>query len=400
MLELAVTAALMLPAKADPVVSFATYNVCKTSCGTGRFAWDRRKKATVRTIVSAKPDVLALQEADNSYLYYEEALRRHGYKRVQPDTDVCTDGCVPDSQLFYRPTVTPIGRQVPSEPRPSACLPYPPKGPVEPVDQDYPPYPPAGSDPALVRQWEQLRAQIRAANDAADFEYYLASQSYERAGCAAYADWTPFTTLGSRSNSLAEWAESADLARSAQDRNIMWSLFKHKRTGAAFLAVSIHLPNEKTPQAEQYRKSLAKSLTPKLSNWRSRVGAGKVPTIVMGDLNSFAYRQPRGAHWILGRSGFKDAYSAARKVNGDVTTVNTSATNRDPFPASPRRSDTPTRLDYVMFDKGRALRYEVHIRLKSGRFDNRYRGSDHNLVKATLKLPHMGLPKRFDSTPG
>jgi endonuclease/exonuclease/phosphatase family metal-dependent hydrolase len=397
MLEMAVTAALLLPMKADPVVTFATYNVCKTTCGTGRFAWENRKEATVRTILSAKPDILALQEADNSYPFFEDRLGRHGYARVEPDTDNCTGSCVPDSQLFFRTsTMAAVQVQVPSAPRPEPCLRYPPAGPEAPEYPVYPPQPSPNADPEQWRAWREELDRIDEQYGAANQVWREARADYNRSGCGEYASWTPFSTVGSESVALSQWGPAA-LTRSAQDRNITWALFRHRRSGAGFLAVSMHLPNEKLPATEKYRKYLAKSLKPRLQSWLGQLGAGSVPIVAMGDLNSFAYRQPKGAQWLLAKSGFKDAYSARRKVNGDVTTVNTSATNRDPFPPRPRRSDNPSRLDYVMFDKGRALRYEVHVRLNGGRFDNRFRGSDHNLVKATVRLPRVGLPAAFSN---
>lgn len=395
MIEIALTAALMLPAKPEPVLTFATYNVCKTSCGTGQFEWDRRKAATVRTILSARPDVLALQEADNSYWFYEEELGKQGYARVTPDIDDCSGECVPDSQVFYRTSaVTPVATNVRNDPRPAACEAFPVAGPVEPDYPDLPPEPDWQADPQEWAQWEAAREQLES-ESAQEWKAYLGEyRAWSAAGCQTYSTWTPFRSLGSASISLATWGRP-DLAGSVQDRNLTWGLFRHQRTGAAFLAVAVHLPNEKSPQAEKYRKHLAQSVKPQLEQWRKRLGAPSVPVILMGDLNSFAYRQPRGAHWILAKQGFRDAHSAPQKVNGNVTTVNTSATSRNPFPPGPRRSDNPTRIDYVMLDKGRALRYEVHVRLKAGRFDNRYRGSDHNLVKATLRLPRIGLPGSF-----
>ena len=308
MFGIALVAGLLLPVEPEPVLTFATYNVCKTSCGSGQFTWDRRKNATVRTILSARPDVIGLQEADNSYRFYTRKLKKHGYSRIAPDHDGCRGRCVPDSQLFYRA---------------AAVIP-----------------------------------------------------------------------LKSASQSLATWGTPA-LSRPVQDRNLTWGLFRDRASGGAFIAVSIHLPNEKSAKAETYRKHLARNIGPRLETWRQKIGAPSVPVVLMGDLNSFARRQPRGAQWILGRQGFLDTYTAPRKVNGKVTTVNTSSTSRDPFPPAPRRSDKPTRIDYVMVDNGTALRYEVHLRLKRGRFDNRYRGSDHNLVKATVKLPRIGLPDSF-----
>ncbi len=395
MLEIALTAALMFPAKPEPVLTFATYNVCKTSCGTGKFAWDRRRTATVRTILSARPDMLALQEADNSYWFYETELGKHGYARLVPDVDNCSDECVPDSQLFYRTSsVTPVVTEVRNDPRPAVCEASPVEGPLEPEYPDLPPEPDWYADAGEWARWYEVRDRLEAEYDAAYQAYQAALRVWFDAGCPAYTTWTPLRSVGGASQSLAAWATTA-LADSVQDRNLMWGLFRDRRSGGAFLAASIHLPNEKSPKAERYRKHLARTVKPQLQQWRDQVGAPSVPTVLMGDLNSFAYRQPRGAHWILGKQGFRDAYSAPRKVNGDVTTVNTGATTRDAFPPKPRRSKNPTRIDYVLVDGGKALRYEVHLRLKGARFDNRYRGSDHNLVKATLKLAKVGLPGSF-----
>jgi endonuclease/exonuclease/phosphatase family metal-dependent hydrolase len=397
MIEILAATALLLPAKPDPALTFATYNVCKTSCGTGEFAWDRRKAATVRTILSARPDVLALQEADNSYWFFEDELGKHGYARVAPDVEECVGECVPDSQLFYRTTsVAPVVTKVPSDPRPAACEAFPVDGPSEPRYPDIPPEPDPEADSQAWARWDAERDRLEAESARAWEDYLRAYRAYSRAGCQEYADWTPFRSVGSASQSLAGWGQPA-LAKSAQDRNVTWGLFRAKRTGAAFMAVSMHLPNEKSPRAEKYRKHLARTVSSRLAQWRQKLGAPSVPVVLMGDLNSFAYRQPRGAQWILAKQGFRDAYSAPRKVNGNVTTVNTSATSRDPFPPRPRRSDNPTRIDYIMFDRGKALRYEVHVRLTSGRFDNSYRGSDHNLVKATVRLPRVALPAAFSN---
>jgi endonuclease/exonuclease/phosphatase family metal-dependent hydrolase len=134
---------------------------------------------------------------------------------------------------------------------------------------------------------------------------------------------------------------------------------------------------------------LARAIPGFLRDQRDGLGVSGVPILIMGDLNSYWQRQPRGAQWILGKHGFRDAYTAKKRINPEVPTINVTSTRRNPFPAKPFRFDKPARLDYVLFDRGKARRYEVHVRLKGGRFDNRYRSSDHNLVRATLRLPSV-----------
>lgn len=77
---------------------------------------------------------------------------------------------------------------------------------------------------------------------------------------------------------------------------------------------------------------------------------------------------------------------ARQRTNPRVATVNVTRRHRDPFPVRPVRSDTPARLDYVLVAGGRPVAYEVLLRLIHGRFDDRYRGSDHNLVLGTVRL--------------
>ena len=79
-------AAMPVPAAAKPSpppIRVATYNVCKTTCGVGQFSWQNRQAAVIRNILSADPDVLALQEVDNSADWIASRLARHGYALVQ-----------------------------------------------------------------------------------------------------------------------------------------------------------------------------------------------------------------------------------------------------------------------------------------------------------------------------
>lgn len=404
-LALALMPAAPAVAKPGPVVRFATYNVCKTSCGTGQWAWPKRRDAIVRTILSAKPDVLALQEADNSYSWLEDRLRASGYRRVLPAVSTYS-GDINDSQLFFRSQVIrQVQLPVPSPPIAAACLPFFPVTPgvpaLDPPDEpQYPPYPQypdlSGDDyeqkladyDAAVKARDALVAQLEAQYLQQLKAYRQRQRDYSNLGCYKYQGWQPFTPAGSGEVSLAQWG-AARWKKSSDDRNLMWAVLQHKASGTPLLAASIHLPNEKSPAAEKYRKSLAAAIPVQLRASTRELGLNP-PTVLMGDFNSFRARQPRGAQWLLGRSGFRDAFAAPKKVNADISTANVTP-DRNSWPARPRRLDEPARIDYVMFNRGRALRYEVHLHLRNGAFDNRYRGSDHNLVLADIRLPAGGL---------
>lgn len=184
------------------------------------------------------------------------------------------------------------------------------------------------------------------------------------------------------------------------DRNFAYAVLRHKGTGAAFIASSVHLPTEKTPAAERLRRASAGAIAARLDAITYSLGAGDIPRVLLGDLNSFPRRQPKGAQHVLSRLGFKDALKAPVKVNSEVPTVNTTNASRDPFPMKPFRFRDPARIDYVMFDQGRPLRYELFLRLKKGKFDNRYRGSDHNMVIARVAIPTVPIPDPVPVEPG
>ena len=52
------------PAPADSAVRVASYNILHVTSGTGKKSWAHRRKALVRTVRAASPDVLLVQEAN------------------------------------------------------------------------------------------------------------------------------------------------------------------------------------------------------------------------------------------------------------------------------------------------------------------------------------------------
>ncbi len=173
------------------------------------------------------------------------------------------------------------------------------------------------------------------------------------------------------------------------DRGFSWALLQHGATGAGFLVVSVHLPNDKTRTGERARRASAAALAGWAERRTADWGLPGLPVVAMGDLNSFARRQPRGAQRVLARAGFTDAYSASTKVNSRFPTANY-AFGADGWPARPPRFPAAApRIDYVFArGLGPPQHHEVFLRLKKrGRFHPRYRGSDHNLVRAVWPMP-------------
>lgn len=176
-----------------------------------------------------------------------------------------------------------------------------------------------------------------------------------------------------------------------QDRNVSWAYLQDITTGGAFLAISVHLPNEKTPLGEDVRQAVARNLPGWIKGLNAQHGMSGIPTLVMGDFNSFNTRQPRGGQWILEQAGYRDAFDAEQRINARIGTVNyTPATRRyDGFPPRPYRySRDASRIDYIFCSRGiDPLVHEVVVHLRGDEFDPAYHGSDHNMVRTVLSVP-------------
>lgn len=175
----------------------------------------------------------------------------------------------------------------------------------------------------------------------------------------------------------------------ARDRSIAWAFLVGRTRTTPTLLLSVHLPTQKTAVAEQGRVAVARALRPWAARLASDSGFPQANIVVAGDFNSFDRRQPQGAQAVLLASGLQDGFTAPERVNGQYGTTNyTPATvgYRGYPPSPPHYSGIPTRIDYIMSTVA-PLRYEVFLVLDSeGRFDARYRASDHNLVLVDLPL--------------
>ena len=342
-------------------ITVATYNVCKVNC-SGRYPWAQRRKAVLRTVEAARPAVLAVQEAPTlrwrrttQWADLTRLLARAGYRQTS-DRDGCTKGCTRGAHLYFDPerlrmfeVRAPSGMPAP----PPKCMKY-------------------LQDPDLPHK-------KRGA-------YFDDWYTYN---CQDHLGYTPYVDMSA--GMVSQRALSGQAWGSVQDRNVSWAYLQDIATGGVFMALSLHLPNEKTAHAESLRRRIAASVARWIDEQNGRVGLDGIPVIAMGDLNSFQKRQPRGAQTVFYRSGFVDAFSAGRRINARYPTINVTPLTRrwNGFPpAPPKYAGVASRIDYILVKNAvRPLRYEVFLKLRKGRFDRRFRGSDHNLVRARLSLP-------------
>lgn len=181
-------------------------------------------------------------------------------------------------------------------------------------------------------------------------------------------------------------------------RKISWAYLQGNNGTGPFLVVSVHTSNGKDGSSEASRVALGQALGPWVDAWNAAHGLPGVPSVMLGDLNSYKKRQPNGMQQIMVDTGWQDAANAPEKRNIQYSTINHNpklAASEQGFPRSPyifRTSRTnpvldATRIDYVML-RGATVTpndYEVVIRLlPDGSFDPQYQASDHQMVKSTV----------------
>ena len=173
------------------------------------------------------------------------------------------------------------------------------------------------------------------------------------------------------------------------DRAFSWALLEHIPTGQPILVSSVHLVNEKTASGERSRQASAAAVAQWLKEYAARIDMPNTRLFVAGDLNSFQKRNPKGAHRVLEQSDFVDGFRAKRRINPRYPTVN-HAFGSSGWPTRPPiyNREAP-RIDYVFGSRDmRPVKYGVHIKkLRNGKFNPKFRGSDHNLVWSDWLLP-------------
>lgn len=178
---------------------------------------------------------------------------------------------------------------------------------------------------------------------------------------------------------------------SNQQRYLSWAIFKQKATGTQFLFGDTHL--EPGKQFGSLRKRQAQTIASTLK----AVGSDELPTIVVGDLNS--YRWMKGGNQpydVLTRAGFADPLGMTYQSRGQSAPgafvenrINTRYSSYNDFKRkAPRLGHiNGTYLDYILVSPMRVSEWETVVKVdSSGRFVGTI-PSDHNLVRATVWLP-------------
>ena len=189
-----------------------------------------------------------------------------------------------------------------------------------------------------------------------------------------------------------------DGLRYAKTREFSWAYLEGLNGTGTFLAVSLHLNNEKNVRGKKDRELIGSAFTTWAEELNKASGLEGVPMVLMGDFNSYDNREPKGMLFELAEDGWLDSFNAPTneyKFFGDAYTTSYTGSNRSGWPKRPITSSDPVRIDYVMYKSERlhADAYQVALRLNDdGTFDNNYRGSDHMMVQAIIRFDPVTSP--------
>lgn len=334
----AVCAGMLLPAQSasaapsGPALTFATFNVCKSECDAPAPTWDVRRDRVALVVNESGADVVALNEATNWAVA--------GTKTVTTSR--------------------------------------------------------GNSRTAQMTQWDDIQQLTAPAGYVAPVEkngpctnlgcVHTARLLFKQGSVSQMPDFGDQPSAGD--SMLQDVAGPGALI--GANRQMAWAYLQGANSAGPFLAVSVHLDTTKSPLGEESRVAFAKGFNTWVAQMNTARGLpADFPTVLLGDLNSYDVRQPNGAQAILRKAGWKDAWNAPDRKNIDINSVNYSQTSRSGWPAKPIRnpSGVASRIDYVLY-RGAGLKatsYEVVVHLTgSGAFDEAYRASDHNLVRATI----------------
>ncbi|CAB4334030.1 unannotated protein [freshwater metagenome] len=184
----------------------------------------------------------------------------------------------------------------------------------------------------------------------------------------------------------------------AKKREFSWAYLEGLNGTGSFLAISVHLNNEKNARGKKDRELVGKAITAWAEKLNKSSGMEGVPMILMGDFNSYDNREPKGMLYELAADGWLDSFEAPTnefKFFGDAYTTSYTKGNRSGWPKRPITSSDPVRIDYIMY-RGEFLHadaYQVALRLNDdGTFDNNYRGSDHMMVQSIIRFDSPAAP--------
>ena len=172
-----------------------------------------------------------------------------------------------------------------------------------------------------------------------------------------------------------------------------WAQLRDRSTGKIFTVVAIHLPvtNKKVPATSN---ALRNSLVEALNQMLIRKGLHTRPVIIAGDFNSSFNAFPDGPDQTLRNLGYYDTSSSVTpNPNTRYATANLSVYGQSQqtngYPDAPSLYPYPApRIDFIFtLNAPGAKSYENVIPLLNGKFDDNYRGSDHNMQVADIGIP-------------
>lgn len=177
---------------------------------------------------------------------------------------------------------------------------------------------------------------------------------------------------------------------SRYDRAFEWALLRSTATGTRFYVASVHLEQGHSATIVRMRRDAAAAVRSFLARRAAADGLPDAPVVVLGDLNSSVQAYPTGPQADFAAAGYVNATATTRAVRREDTTANTrSAATDHGFPTKPYRyTYTGSHIDYILVrHAGGVVAYRNQMILTAtGAFDERYRGSDHNLQWARIRI--------------
>jgi len=337
-------------------LTFLSFNMCKSQCDYPAPDWSVRRDRVARVISESGASVVGVQEATGSgggitgyesYVSkYGEDIKLHGYAL---DPYIPRDQCEEIEQLIA----------------------------------------PAGYKSPVI----DIELNLCSKNNKAAKNGFVKCISSPR---IYYKDTVVTQMVNSKGQPAAGMSRLGIIEPSvtgySDPRAVAWAYFQSPGTGP-FLAVSLHMTNEKFRLADSDRNSIARALGPWANVLNTKMGISAPTTVLMADLNSFQDRQPRGAQFTLKNMGWNDAWNAKKRINIQYSTINVTPDTRKfggwpPKPHMRWDKGAGTRIDYIMA-KGPVTFTEYEVMLwtnRDGKFNTDYQASDHQAIRAVVQF--------------